>query len=301
MEFIRTIALLSFIISLTSCSDSDNSDPEPMLGPETSITIISSAQKTVDHNREYRYQIGTSLTEGDTVIYNVTHPAWLNFDYVNGLLSGVAGWGNENKSFNISVQASNQIDEVRQIFSIAVTLGEIICNSSFGDPMESGYILPFEVGKSFNVNQSYCPSNPAWGHNNWFAYDFEMPIGTKILAMKGGEVIGFVESNNDGTRVCGEENLILILQDDGAVASYYHLTKNGVLVNLGQEVNRGDVIGLSGDSGCSIGPHLHIAVFRERGKHFRQYTMPINFRNAKGSLDENNGLVYNQMYESLPY
>jgi len=43
------------------------------------------------------------------------------------------------------------------------------------DPELSDYILPFQVGRSYILSQSYC--NPYGGHSNQLAYDFAMRIG----------------------------------------------------------------------------------------------------------------------------
>jgi murein DD-endopeptidase MepM/ murein hydrolase activator NlpD len=47
---------------------------------------------------------------------------------------------------------------------------------------------------------------------------------------------------------------------DGALGEYLHLQKNGVLVKVGDEVQAGDLVARSGNTGCSTGPHLHFHV-----------------------------------------
>jgi hypothetical protein len=286
---------------MISCSDNSGSkDPKP--DHEPGIIITSVPGKKIDHNREYRYQVSTRLIAGDTSIFNVHAPSWLSFDHEQALLHGTAGWNNLNKEFSIRIQASNEIDTVEQQFSITVVLGEIICNSEFGIPEESEYVLPFGVGESFLVNQSYCPSNPSWGHHNWFAYDFEMEIGEAVLASRGGEVIA-VRAFNPDVSDCsgGKENFVFILHSDGTVMQYVHLKQGSILVEAGQTVVKGDKLGLSGNSGCSAGPHTHVALFRDRTNYDRQSTIPFNYVNAEGPLDVNHGLVYNKVYKALPY
>jgi murein DD-endopeptidase MepM/ murein hydrolase activator NlpD len=55
-------------------------------------------------------------------------------------------------------------------------------------------------------------------------------------------------------------NWVLIQHDDGTLAEYAHLQPNGVTVAIGQRVRRGDVLGLSGNTGFSSVPHLHFSV-----------------------------------------
>lgn len=49
---------------------------------------------------------------------------------------------------------------------------------------------------------------------------------------------------------------------DNTWAIYVHLKVNGVAVTEGQRVNVGDLIGYSGNTGNSTGPHLHFAVYK---------------------------------------
>ena len=63
---------------------------------------------------------------------------------------------------------------------------------------------------------------------------------------------------------------------------------------------QGQPIGLSGDSGCSSGPHLHVALFKDRTNYGATNTLPLNYRNANGPLDSRNGLVQGQRYEAKP-
>ena len=58
----------------------------------------------------------------------------------------------------------------------------------------------------------------------------------------------------------GRANFIRLLHDDGSMALYAHLSVDGVQVRIGQQIQAGQRIGLSGNTGFSTGPHLHFAV-----------------------------------------
>ncbi|MEP5613357.1 MAG: peptidoglycan DD-metalloendopeptidase family protein [Cyclobacteriaceae bacterium] len=287
------------ILFFAGCSGGD--DPAPEMS--ASIQFISVPPASVDHNRSYNYQILTEVTEGDDASFTVGIPDWLQYDDATQVLSGIADWKNLDKTFNVIIEAINGIDTVTQSFSIRVNLGEILCDEDFGDPAASNYVLPFEVGEEFLLSQSYCPSNSSWGHHGWYAYDFDMPIGTRLIAMRGGEVIAVLETGTDGSRRCGpnDSNYLFVLHDDGSVAIYAHQTKNGVEVAVGDKLKQGDFIGLSGDSGCSIGPHVHVGLYKQRAPYDRQYSLPFNFRNADGKLNPNNGLIGKERYKALPF
>ena len=67
-------------------------------------------------------------------------------------------------------------------------------------------------------------------------------------------------------------------------------------MRVGERVRAGQVIGISGDSGCSSGPHLHVALFKDRSNFNKENTLPLNFRDADGPLDARRGLVQGARY-----
>lgn len=123
------------------------------------------------------------------------------------------------------------------------------------------YDLPFKSGKTFTVFQGY---NGSFSHQNENSLDFTMPEGTEIFAAREGQIIDFASHNNTAcpTKSCADKaNYITILHPDGTFAQYYHLKQNGVKVNIGDQVKKGDLIGLSGNTGWSKGPHLHFVTY----------------------------------------
>lgn len=264
------------------------------------IEFISEPSTTTDHNREYQYIFEVKGNE-DPLTFEAVMPGWLELDTANMMIHGIPGWDNVNKNFDVEIKANDGKHEASQKFTINVTLGEIICDQYIGNPDSSLYILPFRKGETYLLNQSYCSPNPSWGHHNYFAYDFEMPIGTELIAMRSGEVLYTQEIKEDNNADCGNNsgNYIYMKHTDGTVAVYYHLTKDGVLVNVGDHVEQGQLIGLSGNTGCSSGPHVHVNIFSPDSPFERQYTLPFNFRNAEGPLDANNGLILNEKYTAL--
>ena len=79
--------------------------------------------------------------------------------------------------------------------------------------------------------------------------DFKVPVGVNVLSTRAGTVT----RTNWNTRSNG--NCVEVRFADGTLAKYLHLSKTGVRV--GQRVNRGDVVGESGNTGRSTAPHLH--------------------------------------------
>ena len=119
--------------------------------------------------------------------------------------------------------------------------------------------MPFEAGTTITISQAF---HGAFTHNQLGAYavDFPVNVGTPVVAARAGRVVAIKSDSNTG---CGQEscapyaNFIVIDHGDGTLARYYHLQQGGVDVAVGDSVCRGEVIGRSGNTGWSTGPHLH--------------------------------------------
>jgi murein DD-endopeptidase MepM/ murein hydrolase activator NlpD len=171
------------------------------------------------------------------------------------------------------------------------------CDLPYPPAASAPYALPFERGSTFVLNQAACPPNPNWGHHGSYANDFEMPIGTRVTAARDGLVYFVVEHIVDGDS--SQANGIGIEHADGTVMQYFHFTVNGALVEVGDFVAQGQLIGLSGNTGPSSGPHLHLWLLRSRSQAGKADSLPISYSNAGGPLDENGALVQSAAYTAL--
>ncbi len=115
--------------------------------------------------------------------------------------------------------------------------------------------------------------------------DFSAPRGTPIYATGKGKV---VRADN---RVSGYGNHIVIDHGYGYKSLYAHLYKYNVRV--GQQVNRGDIIGFVGSTGRSSGPHLHYEVHKDN-----QRLNPINFYYGSLSADEYEAMLRQSQQEN---
>ncbi len=131
--------------------------------------------------------------------------------------------------------------------------------------------------------------------------DIACPIGTPIYAAKSGRIYSYCNKYGNDEKVWSGGmssfgNYVSIKHDDGSFSIYAHLSNFG-MVTMGR-VDQGQIIGYSGDSGSSSGPHLH---FQARS------TSPANgWSNANGLLNmmpteaciAKNGIeVRNELYE----
>lgn len=146
------------------------------------------------------------------------------------------------------------------------------------------YSLPFENNKKVFLIQAY---DSKMSHKGEYALDFKVKKKTKICAAREGVVIAARGDSDKGGLKPGnmsDGNHISIKHDDGSIAHYWHLIKNGALVKVGDTVMKGQLIGLSGNTGYSAFPHMHFEVIGNDGKG--------NYRQLATRFNTNKGIVY---------
>jgi murein DD-endopeptidase MepM/ murein hydrolase activator NlpD len=147
------------------------------------------------------------------------------------------------------------------------------------------YAFPYAAGRRYRILQGYGSRFSHTGREE-FAVDFDMPVGTPVHAARDGVVARKVDENDKGCwdDGCGQyANFIVVLHNDGTTGEYYHLQKNGALVNAGDSVARGQKIGYSGNTGHTALPHLHFAVYRAASWGQTQ-SIPVRFQSADGTI-----------------
>lgn len=113
---------------------------------------------------------------------------------------------------------------------------------------------------------------------NRYAFDFEMPEGTPVLAAREGVVLTVEDGHERGgpdPRFLREANTVVIVHADDTFGRYVHLRK-GVAVAPGQRVAKGARLGDSGRTGYASAPHLHFDVGLVETE-VEGYTIPVRF------------------------
>lgn len=115
----------------------------------------------------------------------------------------------------------------------------------------SGYSGPSLPGYFIRPIAGGVKTQCLHGYN---AVDLGTPTGTQVMAAADGTVIVARSSGYNG----GYGEYIAINHPNGTQTVYGHLSK--VYVTSGQEISQGQIVGLSGNTGRSTGPHLHFEI-----------------------------------------
>jgi murein DD-endopeptidase MepM/ murein hydrolase activator NlpD len=146
-------------------------------------------------------------------------------------------------------------------------------------PLDSVFITQL-FGKTVSSKRLYTSGSHS-------GVDFRASIGTPVKAMASGTVIG----TGDTDVYCKGASFgkwVFIKYDNGLSSTFGHLSV--ISSSAGQKVNAGDVVALSGNTGHSTGPHLHVTVYASEGADVKTipslscngktFTMPIAPVNA---------------------
>jgi murein DD-endopeptidase MepM/ murein hydrolase activator NlpD len=98
--------------------------------------------------------------------------------------------------------------------------------------------------------------------------DFSAPTGTPIYATGDGKIVNDAGAGKVGGHGYGK--YVVIDHGYGYKTLYAHMSK--IIVNAGETVKRGEIIGYVGNTGSSTAPHLHYEVIKNGQK-----INPINF------------------------
>ncbi len=137
-----------------------------------------------------------------------------------------------------------------------------------------GYAWPADLDAEIIASYpSYSDGSAHWGVDIGLYDDgTNVSEGTDILAARDGVV---VTAYNDGKWNTGFGNYCVIDHGDGVQTLYAH-SKN-IIVNEGDTVVQGQIIGIVGDTGNTTAPHLHFEVRVENGNGSYKRVNPLKF------------------------
>ena len=205
------------------------------------------------------------------------------------LLLAACGGGGDSGPSNAEIQAQ-----------IAKEANDFCEGKTFIKPDDSPYVLPWSPGATYKMSQGNC-SPGLGGHKDRFAYDFDLNMGDPVYASLGGTVDVVIGTFSDNDHIEGHENRVNILHDNGTLMWYVHLMQGSTVVTKGQRVERGDLLGLTGNSGNSSFPHLHVQLFRDNMDFSPNRTRPISYNNVDGLTRPSGELIEGQLYTAEPF
>lgn len=142
----------------------------------------------------------------------------------------------------------NDKEVARQILKEEVVMEAVPMIVERGTRIPPNYIRPISGGIQTSGFGYRDRPNVAGATANHGAIDWATPTGTPVKASCGGTV-------SKAGWGSGYGYVVYIDHEDGRQTRYAHLSK--VLVSVGQKVEQGERIALSGTTGASTGPHLH--------------------------------------------
>ncbi|MBN1250717.1 MAG: M23 family metallopeptidase [Bacteroidales bacterium] len=145
----------------------------------------------------------------------------------------------------LMISLNKDTKKFSDLAEVLSTKEKMLINIPSIQPLENKNLDLIVYGFGKRIDPIY--KTPA-SHNG---LDYSVPEGTKIFATAEGNV---TFSGNKR----GEGDIIIISHGYGFETRYSHLSKS--FVQPGKKVNRGDVIGLVGNTGKSMTPHLHYEV-----------------------------------------
>jgi len=130
-------------------------------------------------------------------------------------------------------------------------------------PLKPGVLaMPLAVSKDFITQDYGATSFAKYGYQGkWHnGIDIGSPVGTPVLAAEEGTVVAV--GNQDAYCYRGAYGKFIVIRHKNNLATLYaHLSRQ--IVAKGDAIKRGQIIGYSGSTGYSTGPHLHFIVYAD--------------------------------------
>ena len=178
----------------------------------------------------------------------------------------------------INTKKTQEAQFESDIYNFESQLNIIINTNSYPAPKRGILSWPLDnvfitqlFGKTVGADKLYVSGS----HNG---VDFRATIGTRVKNVLAGTVVG--TGNTDIYPGCYSfGKWVMIKHNNGLSTIYGHLSV--ISVEKGQNLSTGDLIGYSGNTGYTTGPHLHISVYATAGVRIEQY---VNSRGCKQAV-----------------
>ncbi len=187
---------------------------------------------------------------------------------------------NKEQTFKDLVKTKEQLKAQfeAEVYDYESQLNYLIDPKSFPGPQHGILSWPLDTvfvtqkfGKTVGAERLYTSGT----HNG---VDFRATVGTPVKNVLDGTVSG--TGNTDAYPGCYSfGKWVLVRHDNGLSTIYGHLSV--ISVSQGQRLSTGEIVGYSGNTGYSTGPHLHITVYATQGVRVEKY---VNSRGCKEAI-----------------
>jgi LysM repeat protein len=250
----------------------------PEAGPSGTLADIEEISLTSDHISLYVVRPGDSLSQ----IAEMFHVSPSTIKWANDISSSnvivpgdtlvilpISGIRHTVKSGDtvgsIAKKYGGDVDEILEynaLESASLAVGDILIipDGEMGTPAgTSSYSRPAAPTYSSTASSGYYMRPVSGGYRSqglhgYNAIDIAIPTGSPIYAMATGDVILARSGGWNG----GYGSYIVIKHPNGTQTLYAHASS--VIVGTGQHVVQGQIIGYTGNTGKSTGPHIHFEI-----------------------------------------
>ena len=277
-----TLATASLLV-ISSCGKSPTSPSEPEPPPSPRYTIVGTVRDGGNLNLlggvTVRLAADAGVREATTAFEGE-----FSFADVGGVATFTAtAAGYEN--WTITASAATTLDvRLRRVIGHVVVCSQTPDTGNrvlpmFSRPFDGDFVLtnyfdhdlPTGTGAGNGYQLTFCDEHVGGRIDTHQGYDWLLPSGTPLAAVMDGEVI------NAGVdppffcaalgRTVSDQQFVEIrhppVRGEQFSSVFVHLSRIDVAV--GQMVSRRQLVGLSGNTGCSTEPHLHLQVWRFTG------------------------------------
>lgn len=194
--------------------------------PQAAVQILVEKQETYreSYEEDVVYEDDENMFIGETEVVQEGKPG-------THIVTDLVTYKDEQET------GREQLEETVEVAAIA----EIVKRGTKSQPT---YMYPVT---NWNITSNF---GYRWGRLH-AGVDVGIPIGTTVRASRAGQVV------NAGW-IGGYGNCVIIDHGDGVSTRYGHLSE--ITVSVGDYVDQGQQVALSGNTGRSTGPHLHFEI-----------------------------------------
>jgi murein DD-endopeptidase MepM/ murein hydrolase activator NlpD len=249
-----------------------------------SIRELQSVKKSLEENKEQVENAKDVLVDLKIELGDKKKIVEINAGETNKLLKDTKNKESNYKKLLADKEAlkesvAKEIDDFESKLKFILDPSTLPTGAVLSWPLDK-VVITQRFGKTVAGKKLYATGS----HNG---VDFGVPTGTPVKSMGNGVVIG--QGNTDLTcKGASFGKWILIKYDNGLSSTYGHLSL--IKVVEGQKVSTGEIVGYSGNTGYSTGPHLHVSMYASGGVEVlskpsrtcggRIYTMPFAAMNV---------------------